>query len=189
MKKQEIDLIKTNIYFLNLKELRWILKSFSLSVSGKKQDLIHRILEHLRLPSDEANGVYPIAGLRKLKTSDDADNHIVEGIYKNNRHYRSLFTKKVGPHFKFTSFGMDWIKQCWKLGINPSFDDFVLYWEKEYERRKNGGAFKSKLTNRRVVFFRDNRGTPKEQLEAQWHSVREKAVEQVLRALKKYHQI
>ena len=64
------------------------------------------------------------------------ESYILYGSYKNNSVTREFFKSIIGKHFHFTAFGMDWINQRWMEDNPPTYQEFALFWQDEYERRK-----------------------------------------------------
>ena len=162
------------IYYMKIDELRFQHEILGLDGKGLKQVLIAKILNLLGIEHAEDK---KIRGKQNLfsGSSSHASDVLLKGRYRNNRHYRSIFTDKIGPHFKFTAYGMEWIKKKWSDGIDPTVDEFCAYWQAEYERRAKGGDFKSPTTLQRVKFFRAMKGKElsKAELEKQWKEKRE----------------
>jgi len=170
--KKQKEKLKEALYFLKKEELSLILSKASQETMGCKQDLIDRV-EGLfsTVPQKEKQ----TAASSRLKSNTQNSHLISPKTYTNGQKSRQIFLKLIGPHFKFTTYGMDWIKKQWALGKEPSYRDFAEYWQKEFQRRQDGGDFKSKLTNRRVVFFREHKGLglSKAELEQAWKTKRE----------------
>ena len=80
----------------------------------------------------------------------------------------------IGKHFSFTTYGMGWIRAQWQEGKCPTYEAFAVYWQAEYERRKNTGDFKSPKTLQRVTLFRKlkDQNLSKEELEDAWYEER-----------------
>lgn len=182
MLKRDQKKLAEAIYFLKLSELKQFLAERELATSGKKQELIDRILEYCGLPPAQTNQKSKLDFIPKKRGEKDSytsETHIIPGQYTNGQLSRQKFKELIGQHFKFTTYGMTWIKECWAKGITPSYEDFAKYWQSEYDRRKSGGDFQSAQTNRRVVFFRDHKGLSKEALEKAWQSERKRMYETV----------
>ena len=181
--KNFITTFKESIYFLKIEELKSVLTYFKLSTSGGKKDLIARIFNHLDIhDADDSQVTRNLPSAHPENAS--VETHIMPKHYTNGREYREKFELMIGSHFTFTSYGMEWIRDCWGNGIYPSYQDFADYWSKEYDRRKNGGPYKGPMTNRRVEFFKENSGMTKAELEELWASERQKHRDNISTLLK-----
>lgn len=138
MNSGELAEVEVYLYYFHVNELKEVCEQFKLPSSGKKKDLILRLLSYLKsgkkqeligFPDSsraEKGGKYPLQPKTK----------IVIGAYKNDLDTRMFFKKLIGDHFHFTAFGIDWINERWKKGDPPTYQEFALFWEKEYESRK-----------------------------------------------------
>lgn len=126
------------LYFMSPAELKKICEKYSLPTNGMKGDIINR-LKHffetgkiLLLPKIPAHAkaqpgkTYPLS----------AQTLILKGAYKNDLKTRLFFKKLIGPHFHFTAFGLDWIRQRWLAGKPPTYQQFADFWHNENQRRK-----------------------------------------------------
>ncbi|WP_395338079.1 hypothetical protein PN836_010575 [Ningiella sp. W23] len=176
--------IASSIYFLKVPELKALAQKAALSPKGSKQTLINTLLHFIepntkeQTSSSAKTSCLPrlsAVALSKIKVDYDPNQYIIPGVYSNNKKYRALFKNMIGPHFSFKSYGMDWIKDKWKSGEYPSYEEFANYWQQEYERRKTDDSFSSPDTLQRVNFFRmmKGKGHTKEALEASWKEKRE----------------
>ena len=167
--------ILEGIYYFKIDELKLLCGELEISVVGKKQDLINHILSSLNLQDDSINNGKDLKTKlpKRHPKNANSETHIIPGEYTNGKKSRQIFKNLIGEHFSFTIYGMDWIKECWDNHIYPSYKDFAEYWSTEYQRRKAGGSFSGPKTNRRVLFFRENKGLTKDQLEKAWKKERE----------------
>lgn len=173
MNKTDKGTLQKSIYFLKIEELKSIAQKLELSSQGKKIDLINQIFQYFRIKEASLPEINSKLLPKKHKGKVGSDTHIIPNEYTNGKKSRAIFKELIGDHFKFTSYGMDWIKLCWQHDIYPSYKDFATYWIKETARRKAGESFQSAPTNRRVIFFRENKGMNKVALEKAW--VKERA--------------
>ncbi len=173
MMETDLDVIEGSIYFLKVPELKQLLTDAGLKPSGSKQTMINSLIAYAKGDSNRPSAPQLSDGERALRQQAnqyDPTVFIVPGVYTNNRKSRELFHTLIGHHFSFTTFGMDWIKDRWAEGTCPTYQAFAEFWQEEYMRRKNKGAFKSKQTLQRVQFFRamKDRNLSKGELEDAW---------------------
>jgi hypothetical protein len=140
--KKDLGQLKEAIFYMNMSELKQACINLNLSHSGMKLDRIRRILAFIEkgeviktkaLPSiskAKKKEIYPLAPTTR----------ILSGNYKNDLKTRLFMKKLVGPHFHFTAFGQDWMRKRWMAGDPPTYAEFAVYWQKEYESRKNKKA-------------------------------------------------
>jgi hypothetical protein len=134
------------IYYLHVSELRAVCVLLELEARGEKRELVNRVMAVLR-------GRAPLALLDKgrilqKKARDEVlvqkyELHatLLPGLYTNGREARSFLVSQVGPHFRFTVFGMDWIRRQWARGLTPTFSEFIAFWTTESKARESGKAF------------------------------------------------
>lgn len=126
------------LHYFHVDELKDVCNFFQLSSSGKKLDLIHRILTYLKSGEKQELVSIPEASRAKkgVKYSLAPKSKILMGAYKNDLATRTFFKKLIGAHFHFTAFGIDWINERWSEGDPPTYEEFASYWQKEYQARK-----------------------------------------------------
>ncbi|NQZ01905.1 MAG: hypothetical protein HRT45_14675 [Bdellovibrionales bacterium] len=165
--------LRESIYYLNVSELRSILNFLELPTPGNKRTLIGRILLHFNLAPDSDEDVPK--KFEKYQGELSPDIYILPGFYSNGSLARARFKKIIGPHFSFTSYGMNWIRRKWLAKDYPTFDEFAEYWVSEFERRRSGGGYDSAKTNARVRFFRKHKGSnfSAHMLEKMWQAERD----------------
>lgn len=177
MKAADKKKLKEAIYFLKVEELKQLIVQLNLGKpTGRKNDLIVTILSHFKIKAQDHTVLGDYKLPNKHKANVTSETHIIPGKYTNGKKSREIFKELIGEHFHFTVYGMEWIKKCWEAEIYPSYNEFSQFWESEYHRRKSGSDFKSLSTNRRVVFFRANKGLGKVELEAKWELERARNV-------------
>jgi hypothetical protein len=164
--------IEQAVYFLKINELKSLCELANVPLSPSKQSLIDGLLAYAfdTKKQDKTYRKWKKSELDSIESQFNPSRFIIPGKYANNRANKALFKQSIGPHFSFTSYGMDWIREQWEKGIFPSYKSFEEYWQMEYERRKSGGEFTSAKTLQRVNYLRKmkNSGLDKEGLEAGW---------------------
>ncbi|MCJ8276915.1 MAG: hypothetical protein HRT44_10040 [Bdellovibrionales bacterium] len=186
MNKSDAELFIESVYYLKVDELKLSLKQLGLSQKGQKMTLIHSLLKHFKL-SPSPQKTLP-KRFKKYSGSLSPEKYILPGYYTNGAQSREKLQKIIGPYFKFTTYGMDWIRSHWADGKYPTYQQFAQYWKKEFNRRKEGGTFQSAMTNARVRFFRTqkNKEYSKEKLEGLWAKERLVHKKRVFQLISKY---
>jgi len=134
----ELDELDIGLYYFHVEELKEVCFHFQLSSSGKKCDLIDRILAYVKWGEKQELTPMPKTSKAEKGVSYPLDpkTKIVIGAYKNDLATRLFFKKLIGSHFHFTAFGIDWINQQWREGKPPTYEEFACFWQKEHEIRK-----------------------------------------------------
>jgi len=171
------ETVENAIYFLKVNELQQLADFAGLSRTGSKQSLIDRLLNAAFATKikEKKYKTWTKAELETIHKDYDPNLFILPGKYSNNAEYKERFKASIGPHFSFTSFGMDWIRERWETGRFPTFEMFENFWKKEFSKRKQNKNFESKQTLQRVNYFRrmQGRGLTQAELEAGWSGERE----------------
>ncbi len=140
--EQELKELFDALHYMNMKELRSICKQHDIPSTEKKAELINKIMHFIKtgkiLPVKEfpdsafakKNIDYPLAPQTK----------ILNCSFKNDLKTRNFFKQLVGNHFHFTAFGIDWIEERWHAGNPPTYQEFAMMWQREYEQRKKTKA-------------------------------------------------
>ena len=187
LRQTDRDLIAESIYYLKLDELRTLSRDLGLSDAGAKGILIQGILNQIGVHTEDGRAISKGRQTKFARYTGDLspETHILPGFYTNGQAMRSRFTALVGPHFSFTNYGMEWIREQWISDRYPTYEEFASYWQGEHDRRKEGGEFASLQTNARVRFFRAHRGDglSREALDAAWQEERQRRVAEVRRLL------
>ena len=138
----ELEQLKEGLLYLKMGELRNVCERLGIFSKGVKTQLIESICffarkgKHLPYPKMPAvskakkGETYPLAQETKM----------LKGSYKNDLATRQFFKHLVGSHFHFTAFGIDWLNQCWMEGNPPTYQEFAMFWQEEYQKRKNQRA-------------------------------------------------
>ncbi len=134
--------LETSLNFFYVSELKNLCETLSLSSKGKKRDLIHRIITFVKTGKKLVSLKFPKASCaRRGEVHEISENNLMlKGDYKNDLKTRLFFKKLIGEHFHFTAFGIDWLNDRWMDGNPPTYQEFILMWKDEYERRKANPA-------------------------------------------------
>jgi len=180
---QQIEDLQQAIFYLKMSELRDLSQSLGISYEGQKRQLIFRVMQRVR--GKENQETASPTRVRSGKQEYSLDSFLRPETYTNGSAARRFLKQEIGAHFRFTTYGMDWIKQQWDIGNVPTFREFIRFWEQEYLERKGGKCVASKPELARVTFFRrmaelgDYR---KVELEALWQDTRLRHV-QIVRSI------
>ena len=138
MNSAELVQIEVYLYYFHVHELKETCNRFQLSSSGKKKDLILRLLSYFK--SGKKQELMDFPNSSKAHKGENyplqPKTKILMGAYKNDLNTRMFFKKLIGDHFHFTAFGIDWINERWAKGDPPTYQEFASFWENEYESRK-----------------------------------------------------
>lgn len=138
----KLGILNEALFFFHVPELKELGLKLQLPIDGAKGTLIARIVHYLKtgkiqktpkLPTNscaEKGKVYPLK----------PDTLLLKGSYKNDLATRQFFKKLIGPHFHFTAFGIDWIKNRWLIGNPPTYQEFASFWQQEKTRREKQKA-------------------------------------------------
>lgn len=135
---KDLDVLSQALYFLKVSDLRKACYSFSLSESGKKGELIERIIIFVVAGQIKISQVIPSQSLQKNYSHQSLfpNSLMLYGGYKNDSATREFFKELIGPQFHFTAFGVDWLNDRWFKGSPPTYQEFADYWVEEIKRRK-----------------------------------------------------
>ena len=179
--------------FLNVDELRAVCKKLGIA-TDLKPEMISRILTHCGLikpaieqPHVSINEEVPQT-VAAVKTPISEDSLMIKGEYRNNAESRAFFKKIIGNHFRFTVFGLDWLKKRWVDLNPPTFREFADMWEQDYDLKKALGQKKIKKIRTdkpewayiNFVQKMDRTGLSHKQIIAKWKEERQKQVKFVL---------
>lgn len=139
---QTQDILFDALHYMNMAELQQSCRNLALPASGKKAELITRIMTFLQ------TGI--IVSSQAIPAPSRATNHakqplasnalMLYGSYKNDAQTRAFFKQLIGPHFHFTAFGIDWLTNRWHQGNPPTYQEFADFWHQETEHRKKTKA-------------------------------------------------
>ncbi len=130
--------LEESIYYLHVEELKELCTKLSLSLKGKKGELVHRIIHFAKTGEKVISIKFPEASCAKrdIVYKISKDSLILKGAYKNDLKTRLFFKEIIGQHFHFTAFGQDWTMGRWLEGSPPTYLEFANMWQQEYEYRK-----------------------------------------------------
>jgi len=126
------------LHYMKMTELRASCFKLSLPATGKKAEIITRIISFVTTGNITANKTMPASSLAKNYQPQPLrkESLMLYGSYKNDAITRALFKHIIGLHFHFTAFGIDWLNERWFAGKPPTYQEFADYWVKETARRK-----------------------------------------------------
>jgi len=187
----QIDIIefKRSLNFLHMEELKDICSRSSLSVKGKKIELIARIVHYIKTGEKLTSPKFPKASYAKPGQDKilSKNSLMLKGAYKNDLRTRLFFKKLIGEQFHFTAFGIDWLNARWLSGNPPTYQEFADMWVKEKLRRdtqtaspKEEWAYISFIQD----YFNKLPDATHEEMKAAWASERQKRKEYVGNALR-----
>lgn len=140
--KSDLNILKDSLFYLKVTELKSACLQLNLPTTGKKGDLVQRII--IFLEEGKILNLKSLPEISKAKAKQDyplkPNTLILSGNYKNDLKTRQFFKKLIGDHFHFTAFGQDWIKEQWMKGKPPTYAEFAKYWQNEYLKRKSKKA-------------------------------------------------
>jgi hypothetical protein len=136
--KQEQTTLNDAMHFMKMAELQDGCRILGLPDSGKKTELIEKILVFIH--SGKVMSLPTIPALSRAKNYPPqplrANSLMLYGSYKNDLQTRAFFKTLVGPQFHYTAFGIDWLNERWMEGKPPTYQEFADYWTAESARRK-----------------------------------------------------
>lgn len=160
-----INQLSESIWFLKIQDLKNICNALGIR-SGLKGFMITNVLhyhEHkLEIPKPSNIKIAHKTQLSQM-TSLDPNQLILPGIYKNDRANREFFKQLIGPHFKFTVAGIDYLKQRWQENNPPTYAEFATYWSQNHKVMKPEWQY--------IKFCKANPGLSKQELHAKWKTI------------------
>jgi hypothetical protein len=157
--------IQESIWFLKVQDLKDICNALGIRAGLKGfmiENIIHYHENKLEIP-------HPSTLKSRHKTSSPtiigfAPNQLMlPGIYKNDRANREFFKQLIGPHFKFTVAGIDYLKQRWQANNPPTYAEFAAYWSQNHKIMKPEWQY--------IKFCQANPGLSKQALHAKWKAI------------------
>ncbi len=177
------DWAKQSLFYLHVAELKTWCEKLGLPSKGKKRELIFSIVHFVENGEKTKVAFYPNASQAKGKIIEPQESSLMlKGSYKNDLKNRLFFKKLIGEHFHFTAFGIDWLEDRWKEGKPPTYKEFALMWEKEYQvRKKTPVPPKAEWAFIRFVqdMLEKHPGACKTDILNEWNRAREKHKRQV----------
>lgn len=124
-----------SLLYLNMHELKNICIHFRLATKNEKMQLIENIQTYLSTGIVPQEKVMPAISKSQPKITYPLapDTHILKGSFKNDLKTRIFLKSLIGNHFHYTAYGIDWIKNHWMQGTPPTYAQFAIYWQTEYE--------------------------------------------------------
>jgi hypothetical protein len=137
MIKNSVDLKKSLLY-LHVRELKNIALQLSLVDNGNKMAIIMRILHFLETGQKLTLPKFPEKSCAKRHSSYSIGENelMLKGSYRNDLKTRLFFKQLIGSHFHFTALGIDWLNERWMEGNPPTYHEFAMMWQKEYQKHK-----------------------------------------------------
>ena|SRR5581483_10482568 len=186
----DTNVLEEALYYLHVEELKDILERLNLPTSGKKGEIILRILTFVKEGVITKKPAIPKASQAQAGTSYPLHPKtlILHGSYKNDAVTRQFMKTLIGEHFHFTAFGQDWIKERWLKAKPPTYADFAAFWQKEWDARKK----RKKMPKQEWVFLnfiqrymKEYPKAPQKEMTKAWEKERKAQVEKAYRIIQK----
>lgn len=131
--------LKDSLIFLHVSELKGVAIRLCLSDKGNKMAIVMRILHFLKTGQKLTLPKFPEKSCAKRGNSYSLGENefMLKGSYRNDLKTREFFKQLIGGHFHFTAFGIDWLNERWMEGNPPTYNQFAIMWQEEYQKRKN----------------------------------------------------
>lgn len=135
----DLLVLKESLMFLHVCELKDVAIRLCLSNKGNKMIIIMRILHFLETGQKLTLPKFPEKSCAKRGSyySLGQNEFMLKGAYRNDLKTRKFFKQLIGDHFHFTAFGIDWLNERWMEGNPPTYNEFAVMWQEEYQKRKN----------------------------------------------------
>lgn len=139
---KDFGVLEKALNYMIMEELKETCESLGIPSSGKKGEIILRILHFVNSGKILTSKNIPAASKAQKGVNYPLKPNtlILSGSYKNDLNTRLFMQKLVGEHFHFTAFGQDWIKEQWFAETPPTYKEFASFWQKEHEARKKSVA-------------------------------------------------
>jgi hypothetical protein len=189
--KYSIKTLKEAMNYLRMEEIREVCQKLNLPYSGRKMQLIERVIIFLssgkiiKVPKFPAVSRAVKGTVYKLAPNS----LLLDGAYKNDLKTRLFFKKLIGNHFHFTAFGQDWTRERWYAGNPPTYQEFADMWVKEYKRRQENGAVPKEewaFINFTQRYIKQNPKATKNEIHENWEKERFKNKELVMAMLNEF---
>lgn len=137
-KNSNKDVLHTALLHCKMAELKRVCEKLALDFSGKKGELIERIVTFIATGKKIESPLMPEKSKAKrgVHYSLAPETLILSGAYVNDLATRIFFKTIIGEHFHFTAYGIDWLNERWMAGNPPTYAEFAEFWEAERLRRK-----------------------------------------------------
>lgn len=135
---KDLSVLKQSLMYLNVNELRDLAIKLSLIDKGNKIAIILRILHFFETGQKLILPQFPEKSCSRRGVSYPLGEHeiMLKGAYRNDLKTRLFFKLLIGKHFHFTAFGIDWLNERWMEGNPPTYREFAMMWQDEYQKRK-----------------------------------------------------
>ncbi|NGX33947.1 MAG: hypothetical protein K1060chlam1_00291 [Candidatus Anoxychlamydiales bacterium] len=187
----EILILEKSLLYLKMSELRTICLKLGIPNKEQKAKLIQKIVFYVKTEKVSLSPKMPEISKAKKSQSYPLEPkiYILYGRYKNDYATRDFLKKLVGNHFHFTAFGIDWINECWMEGKPPTYQEFAVFWQNEYERRKIKKAPAKKewaYINFVQDYIKEYPEANRKKIMNAWKEEREKQLQYVKKTLQEY---
>lgn len=177
------------LLYLNIRELKNMCLHFGLPTQSEKIKLIEIIKIYLTTGKITKQEEIPAISKAKPRTLYPLapETMILKGSFKNDLKTRIFLKTLIGNHFHYTAYGIDWIKEMWMQGTPPTYAQFAIYWQSEYQARQITKApMKAEWAYLNFLdsYQKNHPTASKSQAIAAWKIEREKYVEKVRKILK-----
>ncbi|MCL5875428.1 MAG: hypothetical protein M1114_03080 [Candidatus Dependentiae bacterium] len=191
----DIEKLSNSLHYLNVKELEDLCKKYDLPTHVpapllKKPSLIQAIVVYVQTGNKtQFKNLLPMVSRATSKVSElTPQAKILFGSYKSDLKTRLFLQKLIGPHFYFTAYGFDWVKQRWMDGNPPTYQEFADFWQKEHLYRKEHKNTPLKEEWAYLNFLRDYRQqyphANKQEALSAWETTRGEKVNDVYNMLR-----
>ena len=127
-----------SLLYLKMSQLKEICINLRIPPHKKKIELIQAICTYVK--EGKILDIPKIPEISKALKSTfyplKPSTKILHGNYKNDLATRKFMKTLVGQHFHYTAYGIDWINEKWMNGTPPTYEEFAIFWQKEYEKRQ-----------------------------------------------------
>lgn len=132
------SILKESLLYLHVHELKEIATRLALSDKGNKMTIVMRILHYLERGEKLTLPKFPEKSCAKRGQEYPLDKNtfMLKGSYRNDLKTRQFFKQLIGEYFHFTAFGIDWLNERWMEGNPPTYHEFAIMWQKEFQARQ-----------------------------------------------------
>ena len=171
--------LKESLMFLHVSELKEIAIRLDLSDKGNKMAIVIRILHFVNTGQKLILPKFPEKSCAKRRSSYPLGENefMLKGSYRNDLKTRQFFKQLIGAHFYFTAFGIDWLNEKWMEGNPPTYNEFAIMWQEEYQKRKkmpNAPKEEWAYINFVQKYLLNSPNTPRELINNAWECERQK---------------
>ncbi len=175
--KIDFDGLAYSLCYLHMTELKEMCRQLHISLAGDKNECIERIVKYVRVEVEASAAPLPAISVaqRNMAYPLDPSTRIVSGGFKNDEPTRLFLQKLIGPHFRFTGFGQQWIKGRWYAGNPPTYHEFAVFWQRGYLAEQEKKASPNKewaYLNFVKKYHKKNPGAEPQLLAQEWQKYR-----------------